>query len=144
MPRRSKKFYAIKSHDELMKQRVLYSQVRFLMDIVDDEEEEIDDICSIYGHMLASSRYLNTRFYRKNSDGQQWKCYLYDQVETKESDFKVLFRMSRKQFWGICNLIEDYYIFKKDIKSFKKQRPPECQLLVYLMSCGMSGSAGGG
>ena len=89
------------------------------MDIMDEEEEGIDDICLIHRLMLDSDRYLNTRYYRKNRDGQQWKCYLYDQVETKESEFKVLFRMSRKQFWGICNLIEDYYIFgKKDTKSF--------------------------
>ena len=144
MPRRSKKFYAIKSHDELMKQRIIYSQIRFLMDITDEEEEEVDDMCSIFRLMLASNRYLNTRFYRKNNEGLQWKCYLYDDIQTTDTEFLVLFRMTRTQFWNICNLIEHDIIFgKKDKAPYKKQRPPECQLLVYLMSCGISGSAGG-
>jgi DDE superfamily endonuclease len=138
MPRFTKKMVYIKECQQIVKERLFMSSVRFLFDEEDDIEDDIDEALMINLQLIESERYLFRTGYRKwTSD---WKTMLNDSVYMNDTEFLANFRMDRHCFNQLTTLLKKDKVFTNYDKKMEK-RDPVLQIMVFLKYLGSYGNS---
>ena len=120
----------------IMQDRNRWKIRRFILDVDDSEEDEIDNQMLGWIRVVQSSRYIN-----------QCKNFVFNQSrfnhllhEIRESRFQKLFRVTRSSFNRIVDLLGDSIEFKSTPGKLSKA-PIAHHLLVLLYFLGTNGNA---
>ena len=130
MPRESKRKKFIRGLKKVIANCSRIALLRFLMDMEDESDDEIDMIYRMRLRRAEKSRYL-FRSLENRSHRHSWRYLLYNDVMVNETEFLSLFRMSRECFWNILDIVNT----TEDAVTLK-----EMELLTLLKFLGGSGT----
>jgi DDE superfamily endonuclease len=142
----------------IREQRYHFKQFRDIMDEYDEWEDDADEFLDLTIHYYESHRYLQKRRYHKSSSSMFQKSlpsnrYAHPEANgaasddtndshpwLSEDDFRRKFRMCKKSFFEIIELIKDHKVFHRTNPQGRKQAPIAYQLMVLLKFLGTEGS----
>jgi hypothetical protein len=155
MPRVSKRAQAINTLSFVFNNRVKHRTIRLCNDD-DDSLEDLKDLATLISlGKIRNRRYLfRLSKYRKSPALDWFKTNLLDGITEEgegesssasdsempwlsDDEFLQKYRVSRRSFQAILNLIKDHEIFASKTKMMG---PPEFQLLVFLKYVGTKGA----
>jgi len=142
MPRCSKRQLFLRRSLELLEEREELAELRFLLDMEDEDEDYMDLLAAMEYERHLKNRYLFRSSGYKSRDAKRTNKVdktLHTEKFT-ETEFKEHFRVSRDMFWAIhariCNDVE--FVSVPPVR--RKRGSPELHLLVLLKFLGSNGN----
>jgi hypothetical protein len=144
MPRRGDRALALEWLEKLIVKQRKDAIEREVFDDHDSIQDDYDVHTSLILKRMKRTRYLfRKRRYRKRRTRFDLEdCLSEDSDNFNDEEFLYCFRLSRESFFLLLEEMKTRLAFRDCIK-YKKQRPVEYQLLVFLYRVGKEGTSGG-
>lgn len=141
MPRYSKRMLFLRRSKELLKKRQRLQQLRFLLDMEDEFQDDMDSMAAMQFKGHSKARYLFRACYKSRDAKRTNKVdkTLHTEKFTP-TEFKEHFRVSREMFWAIHERISDDVEFVSVSPVKRKRGSSELHLLVLLKFLGSNGN----
>eukprot|EP00979_Chaetoceros_neogracilis_P011635 scaffold2927_cov268-Chaetoceros_neogracile.AAC.40 len=141
MPRYSKRILFLRRSKELLKKRQRSKYLRFLLDMEDEFEDDMDSMAVMKFKRHSKARYLFRSCYRSRYVKRTTKVdkALFTKKFTS-TEFKEHFRVCREMFWAIHERIRDDVEFVSVSQAKRKRGSSELHLLVLLKFLGSNGN----
>ncbi|MGH3054888.1 MAG: transposase family protein, partial [Gaiellaceae bacterium] len=128
----------IQQLSHVLKHRHAARLLGFLYEIeADEDEDNFDEWLIITFSQVLASRYLFRLPYRQRI--KKFKIFLNDTGEMNDREFLRAFRMDKKSFWKIVDMIKGNRVFS-GTTAHKRTEPPQHQLLTFLKYVGTMGN----